>query len=238
MTQSTQKFLGGWSQYWDVAPPVAFTYAIYGMITSLETLTNPGNKSPSTKPIDSSAQKMWAYGGGGCTPQGYPTEEGIQSIVDATVKNGWVGVDFDDECAMNIPNIIRTMQALKQQGKQSSYTFLAGADYVNLGTGEQTIRDITTANCCSRFCLMCYSSHMWSEQDINAYVEKAVVKTIDLVGDRKKVVLALTPAGLNDTNLQQFLDIVIKHDIGGLFVWEFKDLPNQYLDTIITTLGI
>ncbi|MCF2859172.1 hypothetical protein L1286_16940 [Pseudoalteromonas sp. SMS1] len=232
------KMIGGWSQFWDVPPPSSFSYAIYGMITSLETLTNPGNKSPNHKPNFTQCDLMWAYGGGGCSPSGYPLKNGIADIVNASVNNQWHGVDFDDECYMNTSNIITAMTQLKSHSIQSSYTFLAGADYVNLGSGVQQVKEIVAANCCDRFCLMCYGAEMWSMQDINQYVDKAIKQTIEITGDKSKVILALTPAGLNDDNLNVFLNAVVRNDIGGLFIWEFKNLPPKYLDTIVTTLGI
>ncbi len=48
-----------------------------------------------------------------------------------TVKGHRAGVDFDDECSMNVNMLLETMSQLKSLNKECSYTFLAGWDYNN-----------------------------------------------------------------------------------------------------------
>jgi hypothetical protein len=79
---------------------------------------------------------------------------------------------------------------------------------------------------------------MWSMEDIKANVGPAIDRTISYVKDPKKVILALTPAGLDQTNLDYFLNEVISKKIGGLFVWNFPELKSSDLNIIIEKLDI
>ena len=242
-SQTNPKIIGGWTQYWDRQPPSSFSSAMYGMITSLDTLTNPGNHSPNQGVPEgaSSDKSLWTYGGAGCSPQGYPTDTNINNIVDATTENAWKGVDFDNECHMNKDNIIEAMKQLKAAGKETSYTFLAGADYVNgIGDTETLVRAIANAGVSDRFVLMCYGNQMWTNAEIQQFVDQAIKKTIEIVGEesKSKIILALTPVGLTDTNLDLFLGYVNDNNIGGLFVWEYSNLNDNYLQQIIDGLGI
>lgn len=241
--------IGGWTQDTNNLAPETFAYVMYGMITNLEGLTSgtpdsPGWSPALTSPPPANGQVMWTYGGGGCTPTNMPTEDNINAILDATDSQGWAGVDFDDECSMNFGMLINTMGELKAQGKDTSYTFLAGWSYNNPDQspeGEATneaVREITGASVADRMVLMCYADVMWSMEEIEANVGPAIERTIDNGVPPKQVILALTPAGLNDENLNYFLDRVTSYDIGGLFIWEFPNLDPYYLDIIEQTLGI
>lgn len=240
--------IGGWSQSLTKVPPSQFSYTMFGMITNLIGLTSGTPQSPGWSPARTEAPEvqgnvLWTYGGGGCTPESMPLNQtDINAIVDATNAKGWGGVDFDDECKMNADNIIQAMKLIKP--KSTSYTFLAGWDYNNPNASSygQLINDdvqkIAAANVSDRFILMCYAAAMWSMPDIIANVGPAIDRTIDHVGDKKKVILALTPAGLDNENLTYFLDQVTSKDIGGLFVWDFPALNQADLDTICNALGI
>jgi len=210
---------------------------MYGMVTSLKELKTGGGHGPDQSPIDTGAAKaLWTYGGGFCQPEGYPTDDGIDAIVKSTVKNGWAGVDFDDECKMNIANIIETMKRLKAAGKETSYTFLAGWAYNNKPDDQEVVKKIADSGFCDRFVLMCYAAEMWDDQTIKDNVGPAIEKTINFVGDSKKVILALTPVGLNAQNLGTFLNDVLDNQLGGLFIWNFTLLKPDDLDTIVKTL--
>ena len=229
--------IGGWTQNWTQVPDSSFSYVMYGMVTSLKELKTGGGQSPNQPPIDTGCTKaLWTYGGGFCQPEGYPTDDGINAIVNATVDNGWEGVDFDDECKMNIPNIIETMKQLKATGKETSYTFIAGWAYNNDPDARAVVQKIANSGYCDRFVMMCYAREMWDDQTIKENVGPAVEKTINFAGDSKKVILALTPAGLNTQNLAAFLNYVLKNQLGGLFIWDFTLLKRTDLDTIIKIL--
>ncbi|NER38654.1 MAG: glycoside hydrolase family 18 protein [Oscillatoria sp. SIO1A7] len=241
--------IGGWTQYTNKPAPETFSYVMYGMITNLEGLTSgtpssPGWSPASTSPPPANGQVMWTYGGAGCTPPNMPTDDNMNAILDATFSQGWAGVDFDDECSMNFPMLINTMGELKAQGKDTSYTFLAGWDYNNPSPGSPgeatnlAVREIAAAGVADRMVLMCYADEMWSMPDIVANVGPAIQRTIDHGVPPQQVILALTPAGLNDENLNYFLDQVISNQIGGLFIWEFPNLDPNDLALIEERLGI
>lgn len=237
MTDSNKHYIGGWTQRWTQLPDPSFSYVMYGMVTTLPELKTGGGQGPHDPPIDTgSAKALWTYGGGGCQPEGYPDDNGIAAIVNSTVDNGWAGVDFDDECKMNITNIIETMKQLKEKGKETSYTFLAGYDYNTNSTSQAILQQVAESGYCDRFVLMCYAAEMWSQQDIIGNVGPAIDKTIRFAGDFKKVVLALTPAGLTSQNLNEFLNYVVDYDLAGLFIWNFTLLKQADLDTIKKTL--
>lgn len=177
--------IGGWTQYIEQLPPETFAYVMYGMITNLEGLTSgtpgsPGWSPALTGPPPANAQVMWTYGGAGCTPTNMPTEDNMNAILDATNSQGWAGVDFDDECSMNFEMLIPTMGELKAQGKDTSYTFLAGWDYNNPSPGSpgeatnQAVEGIAGAGVADRMVLMCYADKMWPMPDIGAFSSRGV----------------------------------------------------------------
>lgn len=243
----SQFILGGWTQSLNDIPPTQFDFAMYGMITNLSALTSgtpdaPGWSPARSGPPDSGAQRLWTYGGGLCTPDAMPASTAdIDAIINASRTQNWAGVDFDDECNMDIDNIIATMRAVKPAS--TSYTFLAGYDYNTAGSssGQRTnaaVQAIADADVSDRFILMCYATKMWDMSDIQKYVPASIERTIGYVGNAKQVVLALTPAGLNEENRTFFLDQVSEYDIGGLFVWNFPSLAMDDLEAIATALGI
>ena len=242
--------LGGWTQLLHATPPASFSYTMYGMITNLDGLTSGTPSAPGWSPAKHAAptvpngKVLWTYGGGGCTPRNMPDNGNITDIINATNTQHWDGVDFDDECYMNAGNIISCMQSLKPLS--TSYTFLAGWAYNNpdsdpSGLGKsinQSVEAIAGSGACDRFILMCYGSAMWSMSDIQANVGPAIDRTIKYTGDPSQVILALTPKGLTDENLNYFLDQVTGKGIGGLFVWDFNDLSSGDLATIEAKLGL
>ncbi len=240
--------IGGWSQNPADKAPQTFSYTMYGMITNLEGLTSGTPKSPGWSPARTRApegggQVLWTYGGGGCTPYAMPkTEAQIQAISDTTGEKGWAGVDFDDECGMDVENVIKTMQTLKPS--QTSYTFLAGWDYNNPSASahgqviNEAVQAVAKTGAADRQILMCYATAMWSKADIEANVGPAISRTIDNGVPAKQVILALTPAGLSSENLDYFLNQVTGKDIGGLFIWDFPALKPEDLATIENKLGI
>lgn len=243
--------IGGWSQNPGDQPPSQFAITMYGMITNLQGLTSGTPAAPgwspahTSKPSVAAGSVLWTYGGGGAVPDEMPANsDDINAILSATKSMGWDGIDVDDESDMDISNVIATMKGLKEQGKQSSYTFLAGWDYNNpnaspLGqTINNKVQRVAESGVCDRYCLMCYASAMWSMSDIVANVGPAIERTIEHVGDPKKVILALTPAGLNAENLKFFLEQVTINEIGGLFIWNFPALNSDDFNTICSSLEI
>lgn len=239
--------IGGWTQNTGDSAPETFSYVMYGMITNLQGLTSGTPSSPGWSPASNPAPEaagevMWSYGGAGCMPTGMPTTDNTEAILNATRTGGWTGVDFDDECSMNVSQMINAMQALKPN--HTSYTFLAGWNYNNpsqSGEGQainEAVQQIAQANVADLVVLMCYGDVMWPMQDIEANVGPAIQRTIDHEVPPKQVILALTPAGLNDENLNYFLDQVILNQIGGLFIWNYPTLNSSYLATIEQRLGI
>lgn len=242
--------IGGWSQRVADKAPETFSYTMYGMITNLEGLTSGTPASPGWSPLKTRApegggQVLWTYGGGGCTPSAMPrTADQVQAILTATDQGGWTGVDFDDECGMDVENVIKAMQALKDNSFRTSYTFLAGWDYNNptASAHGQSINDAVAAvarsGAADRQILMCYAAAMWSMSDIEANVGPAIARTIDNGVPPKRVILALTPAGLTGENLDYFLNQVTDKGIGGLFIWNFPALKDADLSVIEKKLGI
>lgn len=242
----SEYFIGGWTEELTAAVPSQFSYVMFGMVTNLTGLTtgtaqDPGWSPASTAPPQANALVLWTYGGGGCSPTSMPSSSsGVTQILDATSGEGWAGVDFDDECSMDIELVIQAMTSLSQ----TSYTFLAGWDYNNPDQSSegQAINDsvsaVASSGECDRFVLMAYGSAMWSQQDIIENVGPAITRTIGYVGDSQKVVLALTPEGLDSWNLNYFLNQVTENQLGGLFIWDFTALSSEDLNTICTALGI
>ncbi|WP_028773770.1 hypothetical protein [Shewanella waksmanii] len=239
--------IGGWTQNIHYQVPPQFDVIMYGMVTNLTGLTTGTADAPGWSPTKVSAPRnslatvMWTYGGGGAAPNNMPdSDQGIEQIVQCTKNHYWDGVDFDDESNMNIAMVIDTMQQLTP--KQSSYTFSAGWDYNNpnsstLGAAtNQAVKNIAAANCTNRFILMCYGAQMWSMQDIEQNVRPAIERTLANGVARKHIILALTPAGLTDDNLDYFLNTVKHYDIGGLFIWEVDKLPEKALAYISASL--
>ncbi|CAG36643.1 hypothetical protein [Desulfotalea psychrophila] len=241
--------IGGWTQNLTVEPPVTFSYSIYGMITNFIALTSgtpdyPGWSVAATPAPKVSGKVLWAYGGLGGTPTGTPfNQTDIEAIISATTSQDWAGVDVDNESEMNIDNVINMMSSLKKSDRETSYTFIAGWDYNHPesepgATINREVKAIADSGACDRFCLMCYGDAMWPLSDITANVGPAIDRTIAHAGDPKKVILALTPAGLNSENLAYFLDQVTSKGIGGLFIWEFSTLQAADLQTIQDALAI
>lgn len=241
--------IGGWTQHLTAEPPATFSYTIYGMITNFAALTSgtpeaPGWSVAATPAPKVSGKVLWAYGGKGGTPEETPVNQvDVDAIISATKSQNWTGVDVDNESKMNINNVIKTMSGLKNKDKETSYTFVAGWDYNHPekepgATINNEVKLIADSGFCDRFCLMCYGDNMWPLSDIKANVGPAIDRTITYVGDPKKVILALTPAGLDSENLAYFLDQVTSKDMGGLFIWEFSTLKPADLLTIQNTLGI
>ncbi|OZG72768.1 hypothetical protein BTA51_14700 [Hahella sp. CCB-MM4] len=236
--------IGGWTQRPSDTSPDSFSYTMYGMVTNLSGLTtgtpqSPGWSPNTTKAPSASGKVMWTYGGGGCTPDHMPqSPASVAEIVQATDKGNWAGVDFDDECSMNVGMLVETMSKLKSINKECSYTFLAGWDYNNPGASSlgnsinQAVKTIAQSGTVNRFCLMCYAASMWSMSDIEANVGPAIDRTIANGVPAKQVILALTPAGLNQENLDYFLNQVTSKGIGGLFIWNYPAMPDNYLQQI------
>ncbi len=237
--------IGGWSQELTDIPPSSFSYAMYGMVTNFTGLTTGTSVSPGwnpgkiTPPQHPPCKVLWAYGGAGGLPLETPTNQAdIQAIVDATTSRNWDGVDIDNESDMNISNLVQTTIELKNAAKDSSYTFLAGWTYNNTPQPAAEIKQMFESGAAQRFILMCYGDAMWSMSDIEANVGPAIQTTLDQSVPAKQIILALTPDGLTQENLDYFLGQVTKFQIGGLFIWEFGRLASDDLEKICGVLGV
>ncbi|WP_018274469.1 hypothetical protein WKI13_11645 [Teredinibacter turnerae] len=240
--------IGGWTQNPTSTAPNSFAVTQYGMITNLPDLTSGTSTSPGWSPRRVKAPQnpgtvMWTYGGGGALPDKMPkTPQELDAIVAATLDNQWGGVDFDDESNMNVENIIDVMTKLKSANKQTSYTFLAGWDYNNpqsSNAGKATnlkVEAIAKAGVADRFCLMCYAASMWNMNTIIANVGPALDRTLALGAPAKSIILALTRRGLNQENLDYFIEQVTSRSLGGLFIWDYTALSPNYLKTIESEL--
>jgi hypothetical protein len=235
-----QKVIGTWTQSWTYMPLNGYTTVMYGMVTNLETLKTPGNIGPETLPSCDSVtvSRFWTYGGQGCTPPGAPQLKQIKKIVDVTKANGWAGVDVDNECSMNIPNVQKLCADLKEENLTSNYTFIAGAEYIGepaTGPTKTAIKMLKAS--CDRFVMMCYANEMWDQETIKNVVPQAVSNTIQLVERSEKCILALTTAGLTKENLKFFLDQVTLNNLGGIFVWQGAgDLTTDQMAAILEAL--
>ena len=240
----SEYIIGGWTQNPADTSPESFSVTMYGMVTNLSGLTTGTPQSPGWSPDKTiapsgSGKVMWTYGGGGCTPNNMPLNPAsVDAIVGATGRGNWAGVDFDDECSMNVNMLLETMSQLKSLNKECSYTFLAGWDYNNPGASKlgpkinQAVKAIAQSQSANRFCLMCYASSMWSMSDIEANVGPAIDRTIGNGVPANQVILALTPAGLNQESLDYFLNQVKSKGIGGLFIWNYPAMPSNYMQQI------
>ena len=239
--------LGGWSQSLSHAPLKEFDIMMYGMVTNLSGLTtgtsaNPGwspekEKKPEN-PGGFKGKTLWVYGGGLCSPQNKPSDmNDVARLVEATKNQNWDGVDFDDECNMNIPLVIEAMRQLKAIQKDTSYGFIAGYTYNHPDTekGQQLnkkVKEIITSGQCDRLIQYCYAAAMWSKEDILSNVIPAIKRSISYSSSSKKCIIALTTKGLNDWNLNYFIDQVLEFNLGGLFIWAYEKLTAEHTKLI------
>jgi hypothetical protein len=73
---------------------------------------------------------------------------------------------------------------------------------------------------------------MWSKEDITGNVIPALKRTLEHGAENKKCILALTTRGLNEWNLNYFIDQVLDFNPGGLFIWKYEDLKGEYYKEI------
>ncbi|UYH52112.1 hypothetical protein N5W20_04465 [Candidatus Kirkpatrickella diaphorinae] len=246
------KLLGGWSMSLTRDPLNEFDYMMYGMVTNLDGLTTGTASRPGWSPEKSAkpqgapgfkGQTLWVYGGGGCSPQEKPSDiNDVSRIVAATVDKNWDGVDFDDECNMNMCLVIEAMKQLKEHKKETSFGFIAGYSYNHPTTASgkklnQKVSSIIASGQCNRLIHYCYAAAMWNKDDILGNVRQALERSLAFGIEKEKVILALTSRGLTDWNLNYFLDQVIDLDIGGLFIWRYDQLSADHLQIIRNRLG-
>lgn len=238
------RLLGGWSMSLTRYPFNEFDYIMYGMVTNLDGLTTGDINTPGWSPENESkpdmnpcfkGKRLWVYGGGGCAPEGKPSSTyEVSRIISATLNKNWDGVDFDDECNMNITLIIETMKKLKENGKETSFGFIAGYSYnhPNTEAGKKLmdkVNMIIKSEQCNRLVHYCYGSAMWNKDDIVNNVKQALEKSISYGMDKDKIILALTTKGLTDWNLNYFLDQIINLNLGGLFIWRYDEITPHHL---------
>ena len=238
---------GGWSQSLSGRPLKEFDVMMYGMVTNLDGLTTGTQASPGWSPEkqdkpdntpDFKGKTLWVYGGGGCTPEGKPSnQDEVLRIAEATKSRGWDGVDFDDECNMNISLVIETMKQLKKCQKETSFGFISGYSYNHPATDNgkklnEKVKNLIQSGQCDRFIHYCYASAMWSNEDITGNVIPALKRTLEHGAENKKCILALTTKGMTGWNLNYFIDQVINFNLGGLFIWKYEDLKDEHYKTI------
>lgn len=239
--------LGGWSQSLSAIPLKEFDVMMYGMVTNLDGLTtgtaaNPGwSPEKISKPQnlpDFAGKTLWVYGGGGCTPEGKPASATeVLRIAEATKSGGWDGVDFDDECNMNIELVIEAMSELKKCQKETSFGFISGYSYNHPTTSNgtklnQKIKQLILSGQCDRYIHYCYATAMWGKPDIISNVIPGLKRTLEHGADNKKCILALTTQGLTDWNLNYFIDQVLDFNLGGLFIWKYDQLTRQHYNLL------
>ncbi|ATZ11554.1 hypothetical protein [Erwinia amylovora] len=239
--------IGGWSQSLAHEPLRGFDIMMYGMVTNLQGLTtgsstNPGwSPEKSHKPAgspDFNGKTLWVYGGGGCSPAGKPANmEEVSRIVEATLNMAWDGVDFDDECNMNINLVIEAMAQLKKCQKETSFGFISGYSYNHPQTNSgavlnNKIKSLVQSGQCDRLIHYCYAAAMWSKQDIIANVIPALDRTMSHGAGNKQCILALTSRGLTDWSLNYFIDQVLDFALGGLFIWNYEKLTADHYQII------
>ncbi|MCG7389253.1 hypothetical protein [Pantoea sp. ACRSB] len=239
--------LGGWSQSLTAKPLEEFDIMMYGMVTNLDGLTTGTSSRPGWSPERNnkpenlsgfSGKTLWVYGGGGCAPEGRPAniQEALR-IAEATKSRGWDGVDFDDECNMNIDLVIEAMEHLKKCQKETSFGFTAGYAYNHPETNNGNLLNkkiiaLHASNQCNRFIHYCYGASMWSKEDIINNVTPAIKRSLEHGVENKKCILALTTRGMTDWNLNYFIDQVLDFNLGGMFIWKYEELTNESLATI------
>lgn len=239
--------LGGWSQSLRHQPLKEFDVMMYGMVTNLDGLTtgtsvNPGwSPEKNNKPADNSDFKgktLWVYGGGGCSPEGKPSNiDEVLRIAEATKSRGWDGVDFDDECNMNIDLVVKTMKQLKYCQKETSFGFIAGYSYNHPQTKtgavlNNKIKTLISSGQCDRLIHYCYATAMWSKEDITGNVIPALQQTLSHGAQNKACILALTTRGLTEWSLNYYIDQVLDFNLGGLFIWKYEEINPQHLTII------
>ncbi|VEA65959.1 Uncharacterised protein [Serratia plymuthica] len=242
------KFIvGGWSQSLSDKPLPEFEVMMYGMVTNLDglttgTSTNPGwspeKKSKPENSPDFKGKTLWVYGGGGCSPEGKPSnKEEVLRIAEATKSQGWDGVDFDDECNMNIDLVVDAMKQLKTCQKETSFGFISGYSYnhpetINGANLNDKVKKVILSGQCDRIIHYCYASAMWSKDDIIDNVIPALKRTLKHGAENKRCILALTTRGLTDWNLNYFIDQVLDFNLGGLFIWRYDALTAEHYKII------
>lgn len=244
--------LGGWSQSLSRAPMAGFNPIIYGMVTNLEGLTVGTSAAPGWSPATARAPRLnghagpvlWAYGGGLCSPRGRPASDAeVQRIVDVTLANDWDGVDFDDECSMDIERVTQAMEKLKQHGKRTSYGFIAGHTYNHPATQagkrlNDKVRQVIASGHCDRLVHYCYATRMWTDSEIEQFVGQALERSIAHGACARQVILALTSRGLTDHNLKLFIDQVERLQIAGLYIWAYHELTTEHQQSLYERLGL
>lgn len=239
--------LGGWSQSLLHNPLKEFDVMMYGMVTNLEGLTtgtrdrpgwSPEKENKPTNSVDFKGKTLWVYGGGGCSPESKPAnDDEVLRIVEATKSRGWDGTDFDDECNMNIDRVTEAMALLKECHKETSYGFIAGyawnhPESINGKRLNDNVRKLIASNQCDRFIHYCYAAAMWNRDDITGNVIPALKRSLAMGIEGKKIILALTTKGLNDWNLNYYIDQVLDFNLGGLFIWKYEELTSEHLNLI------
>ncbi|MBV6754376.1 MULTISPECIES: hypothetical protein [unclassified Pseudomonas] len=243
--------IGGWSQTLSRDPMPYFTRMMYGMVTNLDGLTTGTSSAPgwspttskAPRPTDYSGQVLWTYGGDLCSPKAKPAQDEIDTIVKATLDNGWDGVDFKDDCQMNIPNVIETMRVLKKHGKQTHFGFIPGDSYNTPSScvGKELndkLRQMIQSRYCDQLVHHCYASRMWTDTEIERYVGRSLERTLAHGASADQVILALSTRGLTDHNLNAFLDQVTRLKIGGLYIWACHKLLASHQRTIAERLEL
>lgn len=246
------RIFGGWGQKLSQPPLKEFNTMMYGMVTNLSGLTTGTESHPGWSPETSvkpehpnyTGKILWAYGGGGCSPSEKPTSsQEVERIISATINNHWDGIDFDDECNMNVHYVTQVMSSLKNIQKESSYGFIAGWSYNHPETenGKKLttkIKQVIGSGYCDRLVHYCYATAMWSMDDIISNVGPSLEKSIRYGMQKEKMLLALTTSGLTDENLNYFLDCVVDKQLGGLLVWNYHQLTTDHLKIITERLEL
>ena len=202
-----------------------YDYIMMGMCSNLGDFTNSNNfgpKSPKPHYLNHfKGKKLWTYGGTNASGPNPPYPKKLQSRSFYSNTSSWDGLDIRDVFDANRSALVAIFTTVKNSGKSTSYTFKAGTDYCNEGPTDQISKKIRAINYyCDRFILICHGEGMWNKSTYDNIIPAAIDKTIGLVGNSRKLILACTSDGLTKQNLKDFINYVTYNNLGGLFIWQ------------------
>jgi len=235
----TNRRLGGWTQHnpsiWPTeTKPYHLDMMNFGMMTCIqdEEVHSGACGGWGWKPAehdvpkdDFGKEKYLTLGGAGCNVGSINADY----IIQETIKGDWNGIDVDVECKMDNYEIKSLIEKSKGAGLKTSIT-LEGGYGLNSKLDLVELLELQVGSRPNQYNLMFYGSTMWTDKEIDQYVESGIVKITGYV-EESRVFPAITTRGVNDGNLGKFLDMFnIFSNLGGLMIWEpsfVSDLPGD-----------
>lgn len=182
----------------------------------------------------------------------------IDSMQKNIAKNGWTGVDFDDELnsvnhGFNVDNLKTLVNGLKVP---STYTFLGGYSFYNQENPYKQLKAAKDSGMnIDQYQLMAYGGEMWPTSDW-VYVTRNLTQLKDLEIEMSDVILGATTLGLTSDILQTWLNTTTNTDpkpgdtqhqnlnptgekLGGLLLWSGSgaSVDPGYMQQITGALG-